>query len=91
VLLVLRFARAVAGVREHVPSDHEEEVAMAADCANPDCANTASSAGEGLCYVCAGTFQRDKNELFADLDKVLSLEAQFVEFCAARGLPNPHE
>lgn len=61
-------------------------------CKNPDCENTVSDKLElGFCFTCMSSLHRDSIALEEELERVLSLEAQFVEWCHERGLPNPHD
>ena len=61
-------------------------------CGAVGCENQVSDTSTtGFCFTCLGDLQKDFHELVDELDKTLRLEAQFVAYCAERGLPHPHE
>ena len=65
---------------------------MPKPCLNIVCDNTVSDAsGMDFCFTCSAALLRARDELYGDIDKVLSLEAQFVRYCEEHGLPHPHE
>lgn len=62
------------------------------ECAAAGCeAQISDASTSGFCFTCMGDLQRDMNELSEELAKLLRLEAEFVAFCQAKGLPHPHE
>ena len=65
---------------------------MPKPCRNIDCEYTVSDAsGMEFCLACTSVLVREREELYGELDHVLSLESQFVRYCEEHGLPHPHE
>ena len=65
---------------------------MSKPCANPDC-HTALSDDHptGFCTTCEDTIIDPlRTKGWPKIEHFLRLEAEFVAYCQARGLPHPH-
>lgn len=52
---------------------------------------TPAADSDGFCFTCRAGLRRDAEALLAEVGHTLDLEAQFVAYCAERGLPHPHD
>lgn len=88
---VVRLYVALAKLYAHFANGSERVDVAAQDCINPDCENSGRNELDGFCFTCTSTLAHEGRELERDLDHVLRLESEFIEWCEAHGQPHPHD
>lgn len=79
-------------VRAYTARGNTEGVAVSKECASENCQNRmADDYSEALCGVCQSQAHLDALRGLAAFERVLCLEAEFVQWCADNGQPHPHE
>lgn len=89
----VRILRQRALVAEYCRAqDIHEGLKVARECASPFCDKTFhDDFPNDLCPVCLANVTGWSQTLIREIGVVLGHEAEFVEYCAEHGLPNPHE
>lgn len=59
------------------------------DCVTPECRNKAT-VGLAFCIACSASEHQMMKKDLEDIPHWLSLEAEFVDWCAVNGHPHPH-